>query len=181
MLYVSLLGVAHDPVTGEPVPALCAGPSCLTFTPKVLQIPQQVSQGSTRLPAAPPAPTKRAQPEVAQPRQIELRLPFSYNSSRLSKAAQQELQRVLMPVSASARSVQIIGVADSQRRDQYNLSLAQKRADAVASFLKPHLASATFSTSARVVKVPEQGPFPPDEPHQARRADLSVLLITTPQ
>lgn len=180
VLYVSLLGVAQDPVTGEAVPALCAGPSCLNFTPKVLQIPQPSAPSRPAPPAVSPPvkPPAAVQPE---PRQIEMRLPFSYNSSRLSKASQDELLRVLLPVSTSARSVQIIGVADSQKRDQYNLSLAQRRADAVASFLKTHLASATFSTSARVVKVSEQGAYPQDEPHQARRADLSVLLFTNTQ
>lgn len=181
VLYVSLQGVAYDPVTGDPVPALCAGPTCLNLTPKVLQVPRQPAAQAQRHLAAPqankPQTAPSRSPTSERPQTLQLRLPFAYNSSALSSQAEAELLRALAPVSGHVQTVQIIGVADSLQRDQYNLGLAQRRADAVAMFLRPHLGTATFSTSARVFKVPAEG-YPPDEPHNARRADLSVLLIT---
>jgi outer membrane protein OmpA-like peptidoglycan-associated protein len=156
----------------------------LNLTPKVLQVPRQPAAQAQRQIAAPQANKPQTAPSRAptsdRPQTLQLRLPFAYNSSTLNSQAEAELLRALAPVSGHVQTVQIIGVADSLQRDQYNLALAQRRADAVAMFLRPHLGTATFSTSARVFKVPAEG-YPPDEPHNARRADLSVLLITDPR
>lgn len=85
---------------------------------------------------------------------------FAFDQSTLSPAAQAPMQKLLGYVQAGASgTVTVTGYTDAKGEDAYNLALSQKRAEAVANWLKAQgVAAARFT----VVGKGEADPIAPN-------------------
>jgi outer membrane protein OmpA-like peptidoglycan-associated protein len=180
----------RDLVGGGPVFALCDGRGCWELNEKrsasvrAEQRPAQVAR-DTQAPRAAQQPQSSAQTErgtqgAAITGSPLARIAFAYNDARLSEQARQTLDG-LAPRLARADAVRVVGLADTQRNDAANQALAQRRANAVAEYLRMKWPAAqrtpAVEVHTRLVRVANDGSYPPDEPHKGRRADVIELEV----
>jgi len=78
-----------------------------------------------------PVPTTAAVATASEDKIVEYIVMFAKNSYELTSEAKNVLDNV-----SSSKSVSIVGLASPEGTEKYNLELSQKRADAVADYLK---------------------------------------------
>lgn len=157
----------------------CAAGECELSTRKTLPRPAPTLMSMKSKEEARPAPAagKGAGASIGPNR---IAIPFAYNSAALSEEGKRQVDAFVKGAGAGAR-IEIVGLADSLRRDSYNQALAKRRAAAVRQYIasssnKPGASiAASVSTGARIVRVTEDGIYPTGEAHNGRRVDMGVI------
>ena len=127
--------------------------------------------------AAGSRPTQRQTASATQQRRVDLRLSFGVGSAALSDAAQAQVrafaEALRRPQLANAR-VRIEGHTDSSGGRAMNLSLSQKRAQAVADFL---VSQGIAPTRLEVRGYAYDRPLPgrPASAHENRRVEAARI------
>lgn len=102
---------------------------------------------------------------------------FDYNSATLNPKAQSAIQAVAKKLAASgAKAVKIEGHTDADGADAYNLSLSQKRAEAVRAALAPSLPGITLTTQG----LSEQFPVADNTTEAGKAKNRRVTLTVQP-
>lgn len=173
----------HESLGDESNPfKFCRGSDCPGVSRKTVNAGTPVAKARvTPTPAVPAAPAKPAAAPGPADRVV---IPFAYNSAALSEDGKRAIDSMLQ--GRDQLSLEIVGVADTVRRDAYNRHLAERRAQAVSTYLATVTASrkagsVKWSTSSRIVRVTPEGTYPPGEPHRGRRVDLGVIGLEVKQ
>lgn len=151
----------RDMITGERVFVFCSGTDC------------QLTSRKSLAASARPADKQTVAPSFAGPKYYSIA--FAYDSSTLSQEALKALGAVVEEAK-TAKQIRIIGKADSVKRDTYNRSLAQRRADAVKRYLVAKGVAIPIGSSADIVRVTPEGVYPPGEKFNGRRVDLELIV-----
>lgn len=164
----------RDEVSGDLVHVFCKREEC-TVSQKTLTMAtsRQVSfDGKAK------APRKTADSTAREERLFTI--PFDYNKSSINTKGMRVLGEAAQSL-ADAKKLRVVGLADSLNRDEYNLALAKKRAIAVQSWLQKKFGemgkTVEVESDARLVKVTEEGVYPPGEQFKGRRVDLTVIVV----
>lgn len=171
---VGQMDAVRDGVSGDLVHVFCKQDECVvsgkTITVQPPRRPGMDVAGRQQ---------PREVTEVARPESV-FSIPFDYDKATINDRGAKALAEISASLMQS-KGLKVVGLADSVNRDKYNLSLAKRRADAVGEWLKKRFAEAGKSiqieSDARVVKVTEDGVYPPGEKFKGRRVDLTVLIL----
>lgn len=165
--------IVQDRDTGAATYVFCKADDCEAVTPKYLL--QVARQGQVNAPAR---RTSSNEAKLQGPRLIQI--PFSYDSDRLTDSGIKLIGDAIQTL-AAAKTIEIVGLADSLNRDKYNMDLAARRAKSVKSHIEALLAGKPnqpiLSTDKRIVRVAADGTYPDNETHQGRRVDIGVNMV----
>ncbi len=170
---IGQLDGARDDVSGDLVHVICKRDEC-TVSPKTLTMPAPRSvnfDGKSN---------RQTQPAKGTREERLFTVPFDYNKSAINSKGMGVLTQAASSL-ADAKKLRVVGLADSVNRDEYNLALAKKRAAAVQAWLQKKFAemgkTVDVESDARLVKVTEDGEYPPGESFKGRRVDLTVIVV----
>ena len=158
---------------------LTAAPACSKSKPKTTPSTAVVDT-STRPGRAPAATTETTPTEAAELPSGSERVGFGpvyfeFDSSTLSAAGRDELDRLSSQLAAGTARVAIEGHTDDRGTTEYNLALGQQRANAVAEYLRRlGVASARIDTITYGEERPADGGESESAWARNRRAELVV-------
>lgn len=160
----------RDIVTGERRFVFCAGEDCTAATQKSVA-PQMLR---VVVPSKAPGVTESGKLRT-------FKLGFDYDRSTLNAEAIKVLEEAAAyAAEKKASEIRIQGKADSYDRDAYNLKLAERRARTAERFLKGKKLDAKLVVDASIVRVTEDGMYPPGEAFKGRRVDLDIVIEIVP-
>lgn len=176
---VTMMEAQRDAVTGDLVYVFCQGEACRMHTPKTAPRRETIrdlaprSRQESSEPLAGRADGQRA----ASSQRVLVQIAFAYDKHVLDARAKQALTDAL-PAMKTAKSLKVVGLADTYDRDAYNLALAARRAAAVATWLEERLeGKVAVLKEAGLVRVGKDGTYPKGELFKGRRVDLAVIAV----
>jgi outer membrane protein OmpA-like peptidoglycan-associated protein len=91
------------------------------------------SQPSPTPPAAPVAPSPAQAPSPVAPTQHQFNVYFDWNRAAITPEAQRVIERIVIGANRdpTVKVIMLVGKADLSGRDDYNVKLSHRRADAV--------------------------------------------------
>lgn len=165
---------ARDNLSGDLLHVFCKRDECMV-SQKTLTMAgtRQVGFGGKAKPG------KQADPVATREERL-FTVPFDYNKSTINSKGFDALTQAVQSLS-EAKKLKVVGLADSLNRDEYNLALAKKRANAVQGWFQKRFTemgkAVEVDSDARIVRVTEEGVYPPGEKFKGRRVDLTVIVV----
>lgn len=170
---IGQLDPVRDNVSGDLVHVFCKREECTVSQKTLTMAPNKPVSFGTK-----PKATMKAAEQAREERLFTI--PFDYNKSSINAKGVRVLTEAAQSL-ADAKKLKVVGLADSLNRDEYNLALAKKRATAVQGWLQKKFTEMgkpiEVESDARLVKVTEEGVYPPGEQFKGRRVDLTVIVL----
>lgn len=185
LLFISLLLTACSGKEQADVPQVQESPQVKFPEPKEFPKPKPFPEPKP-FPLPKEFPKLKEFPKVqvsTTDKQVKVDLPdtllFDFNKSDLKPEAREVLDQIAQAcANYPSAKIHISGHTDDQGSDQYNLTLSQKRAEAVEAYLKAKVDAVNFAFTTKGYG--ETRPVAPNDTEENRQKNRRVEIVIEP-